>query len=113
MVYDARSYQSCGGEPEGSEKGRRSVRDAKAVSEAIPRVGPPTNKRRGVRPTPQNLQKELDTFMRPSTLGQLVSSPLGSASYRNRTVKDEMRENLLPVSYTHLRAHETPEHLVC
>jgi len=31
----------------------------------------------------------------PSTLGELLSSPLGSDSYRNRTVKDEMRENLL------------------
>src|SRR5678815_1731270 len=24
-----------------------------------------------------------------------------------------VQETLLPVSYTHLRAHETPEHLVC
>src|SRR5678815_3234421 len=31
----------------------------------------------------------------PSTLGELLSSPLGSDSYRNRTIKDEMRENLL------------------
>ena len=25
----------------------------------------------------------------------------------------ENAEGVLPVSYTHLRAHETPEHLVC
>src|SRR6187402_1496203 len=31
----------------------------------------------------------------PSTLGELLSSPLGSDSYRSRTIKDEMRENLL------------------
>ncbi|HET9216144.1 MAG TPA: magnesium chelatase [Terriglobia bacterium] len=31
----------------------------------------------------------------PSTLGELLSSPLGSESYRNRTIKDEMRENLI------------------
>ena len=31
----------------------------------------------------------------PSTLGELLSTPLGSDSHRNRTVKDEMRENLL------------------
>lgn len=33
--------------------------------------------------------------MRQSSLGELLSSPLGKSSYRNRTVKDEMRENLL------------------
>src|SRR6185503_14430818 len=32
---------------------------------------------------------------RPSTLGELLASPFGKESYRNRTVKDEMRENLL------------------
>src|SRR5688572_13364407 len=31
----------------------------------------------------------------PSTLGELLSSPLGSDSYRNRSIKDEMRENLI------------------
>jgi magnesium chelatase subunit I len=31
----------------------------------------------------------------PSTLGELLSSPFGSDSYRNRTIKDEMRENLI------------------
>src|SRR5678815_4126707 len=31
----------------------------------------------------------------PSTLGELLKSPLGSDSYRHRTIKDEMRENLL------------------
>ena len=25
----------------------------------------------------------------------------------------DVTEELVPVSYTHLRAHETPEHLVC
>src|SRR4030095_16933798 len=39
----------------------------------------------------------------PSTLGELLSSPLGSDSYRNRTIKDEMRENLL----RKLRRNET------
>ena len=28
-------------------------------------------------------------------------------------MQDGMRKNVKPVSYTHLRAHETPEHLVC
>src|SRR5678816_4822107 len=27
--------------------------------------------------------------------------------------RDAMGQSFLPVSYTHLRAHETPEHLVC
>jgi magnesium chelatase subunit I len=31
----------------------------------------------------------------PSTLGELLSSPWGSDSYRNRSIKDEMRENLI------------------
>src|SRR5262252_7364117 len=31
----------------------------------------------------------------PSTLGELLSSPFGSQAYRNRTIKDEMRDNLL------------------
>src|SRR5678816_3664021 len=30
-----------------------------------------------------------------------------------RKDRDAARANLKPVSYTHLRAHETPEHLVC
>lgn len=33
--------------------------------------------------------------MRPTTLGELLSSSFGKSSYRTRTVKDEMRENLL------------------
>src|SRR5262245_27623608 len=32
---------------------------------------------------------------RPSTLGELLSSPFGTDALRKRTVKDEMRENLL------------------
>src|SRR5206468_3124640 len=32
---------------------------------------------------------------RPSTLGELLGSPFGRDSNRKRTVKDEMRENLL------------------
>ena len=31
----------------------------------------------------------------PLTLGELLSSPQGGDSYRNRTIKDEMRENLI------------------
>src|SRR6188508_218819 len=31
----------------------------------------------------------------PATLGELLSSPLGSETYRKRTIKDEMRENLM------------------
>jgi magnesium chelatase subunit I len=34
-------------------------------------------------------------MMRPSSLGELVSSPFGTDSYQKRDVKDEMRENLL------------------
>eukprot|EP00658_Telonema_sp_P-2_P057220 TRINITY_DN45671_c0_g1_i1.p1 TRINITY_DN45671_c0_g1~~TRINITY_DN45671_c0_g1_i1.p1 ORF type:complete len:158 (+),score=32.86 TRINITY_DN45671_c0_g1_i1:77-550(+) len=29
------------------------------------------------------------------------------------TTYDRLRQHFAPVSYTHLRAHETPEHLVC
>eukprot|EP00658_Telonema_sp_P-2_P068984 TRINITY_DN58031_c0_g1_i1.p1 TRINITY_DN58031_c0_g1~~TRINITY_DN58031_c0_g1_i1.p1 ORF type:complete len:120 (+),score=9.42 TRINITY_DN58031_c0_g1_i1:149-508(+) len=29
------------------------------------------------------------------------------------SMSDRLESSLLPVSYTHLRAHETPEHLVC
>src|SRR5215207_9813936 len=31
----------------------------------------------------------------PSTLGELLSSPFATDSCRNRTIKDEMRENLI------------------
>src|SRR6478672_9615324 len=31
----------------------------------------------------------------PSTLGELLSSPLGNQAHRDRTIKDEMRDNLL------------------
>src|SRR5678815_1976238 len=31
----------------------------------------------------------------------------------DETAGENLKEALLPVSYTHLRAHETPEHLVC
>jgi magnesium chelatase subunit I len=34
-------------------------------------------------------------MMRPPTLGELLSSPFGTDALRKRTVKDEMRENLL------------------
>jgi magnesium chelatase subunit I len=33
--------------------------------------------------------------MRPASLGELLLSPFGKDSYRRRTVKDEMRENLI------------------
>src|SRR5678815_1414838 len=32
---------------------------------------------------------------------------------RDCTTSRSLRELMIPVSYTHLRAHETPEHLVC
>jgi len=32
---------------------------------------------------------------KPSTLGELLSSPFGSDAYRNRPIKEEMRENLI------------------
>ena len=38
----------------------------------------------------------------------LIGASFGSPS----AIADELKR-LLPVSYTHLRAHETPEHLVC
>jgi len=34
-------------------------------------------------------------MIRPSTLGELLASPYGKAASRKRTVKDEMRENLI------------------
>src|SRR5678815_645174 len=46
-----------------------------------------------------------------------LSSLEDEALRRAREVADAtdeyVRENPWPVSYTHLRAHETPEHLVC
>src|SRR5678816_3537205 len=37
----------------------------------------------------------------------------GGAEWKNKRIKNEMALTAIPVSYTHLRAHETPEHLVC
>src|SRR5678816_3409732 len=34
-------------------------------------------------------------------------------SFLRRRYHDQQRMDRIPVSYTHLRAHETPEHLVC
>eukprot|EP00658_Telonema_sp_P-2_P043452 TRINITY_DN31395_c0_g1_i1.p1 TRINITY_DN31395_c0_g1~~TRINITY_DN31395_c0_g1_i1.p1 ORF type:complete len:109 (+),score=21.81 TRINITY_DN31395_c0_g1_i1:59-385(+) len=44
----------------------------------------------------------------------LVSMPLANGgSYSLLEYEYDPYSALIPVSYTHLRAHETPEHLVC
>ena len=47
------------------------------------------------------------------TLPQFLFSLMGGAIADNKDKLRSLRLILVPVSYTHLRAHETPEHLVC
>eukprot|EP00658_Telonema_sp_P-2_P042843 TRINITY_DN30815_c0_g1_i3.p1 TRINITY_DN30815_c0_g1~~TRINITY_DN30815_c0_g1_i3.p1 ORF type:complete len:242 (+),score=41.91 TRINITY_DN30815_c0_g1_i3:110-835(+) len=47
------------------------------------------------------------------TFGSCISYPLGVVDYRAQFSAFVRREFGEAVSYTHLRAHETPEHLVC
>src|SRR5678816_4725148 len=39
--------------------------------------------------------------------------PIGAVEVRPTVRMKDAKGVILPVSYTHLRAHETPEHLVC
>src|SRR5678815_6051356 len=48
-----------------------------------------------------------------ATADFLLSSPLMHRDYERMVTKIGRPVDLAPVSYTHLRAHETPEHLVC
>src|SRR5678816_270146 len=43
----------------------------------------------------------------------LHTSVGGLAKFVNKFLEAREMDNVNPVSYTHLRAHETPEHLVC
>src|SRR5678815_1240775 len=52
--------------------------------------------------TIENLTGALDIFYFPASFKQRKNFALLNSSHV-----------MLPVSYTHLRAHETPEHLVC
>src|SRR5678816_1198198 len=49
--------------------------------------------------------KERAVFGRPIGMNQGIQFPIAKAYAQMRAAE--------PVSYTHLRAHETPEHLVC
>ena len=46
----------------------------------------------------------------PRTLGTQIDD---SIMQKNLIARLALIEKIYPVSYTHLRAHETPEHLVC
>src|SRR5678816_3588154 len=50
-------------------------------------------------------------------LAQAGCANLGELDFRGEVFPGETQDgehvDLAPVSYTHLRAHETPEHLVC
>src|SRR5674536_375483 len=56
-----------------------------------------------------------DSAMVPPFLARAASSPLSRSGPRSVTGEHVSRASRMqrPVSYTHLRAHETPEHLVC
>src|SRR5678815_4259633 len=64
-----------------------------------------------------DLVRELIQLRRQVLRGRRLG--LGRSGWRRRWRiagdghRDLLRRTLLPVSYTHLRAHETPEHLVC
>ena len=57
------------------------------------------------------------TAVRPPAVEKYLEAPLFASAFGD-TDGDIFGQNLtkdvaVPVSYTHLRAHETPEHLVC
>src|SRR5678815_5649607 len=45
-------------------------------------------------------------------VGRMSGGLFGGVTVDSIEIRDE-EDSLFPVSYTHLRAHETPEHLVC
>src|SRR5678815_5203129 len=58
------------------------------------------------------LDKLVALGLRANTIAALSLVPLIQVAWADGTVQDNER-TAIPVSYTHLRAHETPEHLVC
>src|SRR5678816_3405056 len=52
-------------------------------------------------------------YMFPVYAIPIVALALVTAVLATRTLSPTPRRVVVPVSYTHLRAHETPEHLVC
>src|SRR5678816_1799141 len=54
-------------------------------------------------------------FIEARTISQAAKNVMRMAPVADvmLTVKLFMTDRMMPVSYTHLRAHETPEHLVC
>src|SRR5678815_873008 len=63
--------------------------------------------------------KDKDSFKSPISTDMYAMSRITGLSDRFKihlytfNTTDERYNNIIPVSYTHLRAHETPEHLVC
>src|SRR5678815_1847719 len=53
--------------------------------------------------------------LRPRSLDEVVGQEhlTGADGAIGRMVAAGKLSSMIPVSYTHLRAHETPEHLVC
>src|SRR5678815_5061163 len=44
---------------------------------------------------------------------QAITNPENTVFSSKRFMGRKFTDSITPVSYTHLRAHETPEHLVC
>src|SRR5678816_4147753 len=63
--------------------------------------------------SPSSLVKRLCSGDEPgSSVGGVQSGPVPVSAGR-APMNDALRPSRTPVSYTHLRAHETPEQLVC
>src|SRR5674536_287569 len=65
-------------------------------------------KRRPPRSTLSSSSAASDVYKRQGASRRSIA-----ASYRRRAALSDQPFRLASVSYTHLRAHETPEHLVC
>src|SRR5678815_4337187 len=131
-----RKVQVCGSQAqEGSDTNRpmdddgRTVRKPGGISLALEDLGERFSERRGEsRPGAPRVNGRID---RPARVVDAVFDGRAVALARVSpfTVRQEVlerprnerlapavglhAENAVPVSYTHLRAHETPEHLVC
>eukprot|EP00658_Telonema_sp_P-2_P073419 TRINITY_DN62485_c0_g1_i3.p1 TRINITY_DN62485_c0_g1~~TRINITY_DN62485_c0_g1_i3.p1 ORF type:complete len:105 (-),score=2.36 TRINITY_DN62485_c0_g1_i3:82-396(-) len=70
----------------------------------------PLRHARGPRQTPKWLQRRLCSCLQ--TLALTTPEDL-LLNFSGHTRNRRPYSALIPVSYTHLRAHETPEHLVC
>src|SRR5678816_1093843 len=61
----------------------------------------------------EQLKLTSDHMLKFGLVDGVVPEPLGGAHWDYDEAGRLLKEYLKPVSYTHLRAHETPEHLVC